>query len=107
MYFIIYIKYISNIKLFVQYIILNVKICFRNGHLLQVVEGEVDVLGLSEQLPIQASLANSIRSSQVHQMELGAPQGGRARLTPAQVHSENTVGTCGCLVHWSLEMREW
>lgn len=75
-------------------------------YLLQVVEGEVDILGLSEQLTIQASLANSIRSSQVHQVELGAPQGGRAWLAPAQVHSKNTVGTCGCLVHGSLEMRE-
>lgn len=82
------------------------KLCFRSVYLLQVVEGEVDVLGLSEQLPVQSSLANSIRPSQVHQVELGAPQRGRARLTPAQVHGENTVGTCGCLVHRSLEMRE-
>lgn len=68
-------------------------------------EGEVDVLCFSEQLPGQASLANSIRSGQVHQVELGAPQGGRARLTSAHVHSENTMGARGGLVHRSLE--EW
>lgn len=65
-------------------------------------QGEVDVLGLSEQLPVQAGLADSIRPSQVHQVELGAPQGGRARLTSAHVHGENTVGPRGCLVHRSL-----
>lgn len=48
----------------------------RSSYLLQVVEGAVDVLGLSEQLPIQASLAYSIRPSEVDQVELGAPQGG-------------------------------
>lgn len=75
------------ISLFTANIFLTLHIlskrCLRSGYLLQVMEGTVDVLGLSEQLPIQASLANSIRSSQVDQVELGAPQGGRARLTPA------------------------
>ena len=78
----------------------------RGVYLLQVVEGEVDVLGLSEQLPVQARLAHSIRSGQIHQVEFGAPHGGRARLTSAQVHREDTVGACGCLVHRSLERRE-
>ena len=75
-------------------------------YLLQVVKGEVDVLGLSELLPIQASLADSIWSGQVHQVELGAAHGGWARLPSAHVHSENTVGTCRCLVHGSLGTTE-
>lgn len=67
-------------------------------------EGEVDVFGLGEQLPIQACLADAIRPSQVHQVELGAPYCGRAWLTPAQVHGEYTVGPCRGLVHGSLKI---
>lgn len=65
-------------------------------------EGQVDVLGLSQQLTVQAGLADSIRASQVHQVELGAPHGGRAGLPSAQVYGEDAVRTRRRLVHGSL-----
>lgn len=36
-------------------------------------------------------------------MEFGVPQGGTAWFPFPYVHSENTVGSCGSMIHWSLE----
>ena len=38
---------------------------------LQVVKGQVDVLGLGQLLPVDASLRHALRPCQVHQVKLG------------------------------------
>lgn len=47
-----------------------------HAHLLQVVQRAVDELGLRQQLPVQARLADPVRPGQVHQVEFRAPHSG-------------------------------
>lgn len=63
---------------------------------------EVDVLGLGQQVAPHGRLAHPLGPGQVHQVELGAPHGGGARLVSAQVHGEDAVGARGRLVHGGL-----
>lgn len=47
-----------------------------HAHLLQVVQGAVDELGLCQQLPVKARLADPVRPGQVHQVKFRAPYSG-------------------------------
>ena len=65
-------------------------------------QGDVDVLGFGQQLAPQGHLVDPLRPGQVHQVQLGAPHSGGARLAPAQVHGEDAVGARGRLVQEGL-----
>ena len=81
----------------------RVPVAQRHHHLLQRVQGQVDVLRLAQRAELfDAGFADALRPGEVHQVELPAAHGQRARLTPLNNHREHAVRPAGLQVHRRL-----
>ena len=81
---------------------MRVPVAQRHHHLLQRVQGQVDVLRLAQRADADAGFAYALRPGEVHQVELPAAHGQRARLTPLDRHREHAVRPAGLQVHRRL-----